>query len=148
MKFRYYLFQISEKLEIILYLASLAMVLFGCSPESRFNRLVKNHPHLKATDTVSKTDSIFIPGTTSEKTFPLVIRDTVIIREGNLIQKFYYSDSTVYLYGQCKADTIVRVVKIPVDKFNTLPEPVPKWLYIALLGLNSLILILVLWQRR
>jgi len=79
----------------------------SCTPSQRVARLVKKY-NLEKRDTVRVTDTIITLGVSKDTTIHFYQRDTVRIERGNLVMKYFYNthDSTVYLQGECKGDTI------------------------------------------
>ncbi len=43
---------------VIMIIAIIAIAIFGCNPQNRFNILIKNHPELTKTDTIMWSDTI------------------------------------------------------------------------------------------
>lgn len=95
-------------------------LLIGCSPEMRMDRLIKKHPHLLATDTVTVTDSILIRGTQGDTIFKLSY-DTMVFVKDNMTVKHFYNHETdsVYIWAKChdtvhhySRDVVTRTVTV------------------------------------
>ena len=116
-----------NKLFYIFFIA----LLFACSPQKRLNRLVKKHPELVKTDTITVKDTIrdTINVTTElvklDTIFSLnEIHDTITITKDNLTIRYYHDTihDSIYISGQC--DTIF--VKVPYEKIVEYKVPCDK----------------------
>jgi len=99
-----------KTLKYIIYLFLTCQILStSCTPSQRVSRLVKKY-NLEKRDTVRVIDTIITQGVSKDTTIHFYQRDTVRIERGNLVMKYFYNhyDSTVYLQGECKGDTIYR----------------------------------------
>lgn len=67
------------------------------------------------TDTIHKIDTMITKQVDHDTTFFYHQRDTVLIKEGKLVMKYFYRDSTVYLRGECVSDTIIKQVPFIVN---------------------------------
>ena len=102
---------------------ALACLITACSPTKRLSRLLKKHPYLVNTDTIFRKDTVITKEVLSDTVFYFNTRDTVIMRKDNLEVKYYFrSDSTVYLEGKCKSDTIIREIPFIVNKVEATPK--------------------------
>ena len=126
-----------------LILLTLSFLLLSCSPQRKLHRLLKKYPELLQTDTIKINDSIFIPEIRVDTIFHYsTLKDTVIITKEKLKIKILEVNDTIYLDAEVKADTVVLVKEIPVEKLVYV-EPV-KWYIILWNGFkNWLIAILV-----
>ena len=81
-------------------------------------------------DTITVHDTIITKMVTSDTVFKYFVKDSVIVREGKLVMKYYYNshDSTVYLQGKCISDTIVKEIKVPYEKTIVKVDFFPDWL--------------------
>ena len=63
-------------------------------------------------------DTIHLKGETIERNFHYNQKDTVFVKGDKLTMKYYYHhhDSTVFLQGSCKADTIIAEKLVPIEK--------------------------------
>ncbi len=95
-------------------------LLIGCSPEMRMDRLIKKHPHLLATDTITVTDSILIRGAQGDTIFKLSY-DTMVFVKDNMTVKHFYNHETdsVYIWAKChdtvhhySRDVVTRTVTV------------------------------------
>lgn len=121
-------------LAFIPILGTLLVMLLGCSPEKRMQRLVKNNPELVKTDTINVIDTVEIvtnrvhtDTVTSLHTF---LSDTVVIEKENLTVRTYVHNDSVYIEGEC--DTIrvetIREIAVPVDRVEV-KEVQSKWIW-------------------
>ena len=89
-------------------------MLFSCSPQKRYQRLIKNHPELIEMDTIWWRDTFFL----EKKIFVPEYRDSFVIQRDTLIEtkrfiitKFKDKFKVVY-----KADTLTYKDTIMVEK--------------------------------
>ena len=125
----------------------LSLLLFSCSPQSRLNRLIKNHPELSIKDTVKVIDTLIIP----ELKFDTVFRvtnniDTFYVDKENIKFQIIKNDSIIKVKFFIPADTIIKTLTVPVEKIKVVKEDhFLEWLkWIALsLGIVALIIFLL-----
>ena len=104
---------------IIIVLILLATSFTACSPQRRLQRLVVHHPELRMADTLLVTDTVFTAAITVDTAIPLTrLTDTVVIARDKLEIKLVKIRDTIHVTGTCKADTIVREVRVPVEKIK------------------------------
>lgn len=112
------------------------LVIFcGCNPAQHLARFVKRHPELLKKDTIRVIDTIVVKGVTKDSTFYYRTSDTVIIQKDKLEIKYFFNnnDSTVFIQGKCKGDTIYKdkiiyVNSIEVEKVLTWKQRIKIWL--------------------
>lgn len=111
-------------------LASLILltVLFtACSIEQRFERklrraerkiekLTLKYPQLLQKDTLRDTLTVKIPSIYHDTAFVPADGDTVIIEKDRLRVQYITRNDSVFIQGECIGDTIIREIKIPVDR--------------------------------
>lgn len=97
----------------------IAVLLFSCTPEKRVARLIKKY-HLEKSDTIFKIDTVTTQSVKRDTSFHFFQRDSVIVREGKLVMKYFYNshDSTIYLKGECLPDTIIREIPMQVNSVS------------------------------
>ena len=95
-------------------LTMVVAMLFSCSPQKRYQRLIKNHPELIEMDTIWWRDTFY----TEKKIFVPEYRDSFVIQRDTLIEtkrfiitKFKDKFKVVY-----KADTLTYKDTIMVEK--------------------------------
>jgi len=70
-------------------------------------------------DTVLVTDTLFTAAITADTAIPLTrFTDTVVISRDKLEIKLVKIRDTIHIKGTCKADTIVKEVRVPVEKIK------------------------------
>ena len=131
------------------FIALLALLLlFACSPKTRFTRLIEKHPELLTIDSVSVIDTVrvIVPKVEhdtvfSNHFFTEIRKDTLVIQKDRLTIEIYHDTihDSIYVSGKCDTLTIEKIIerKIPVKYY----EKTPKWKQL----LNNLIyLVLVI----
>lgn len=109
----------SQKIVLVLLGMFFAIALFSCDPAKRISRIVKRHPELVKTDTVWKKDTIITEGAQKDSSFYFYQKDTIVLREGNMITKYYMNhDSTIYLQGTCLPDTVIKYYPVQVNSLQ------------------------------
>lgn len=113
------------------------LVIFSaCNPGQRLAHLIKRHPELVKTDTIKVRDTIIVPGVKKDSTFYYRTSDTVTLKQNRLEMKYYFNtkDSTVYISGKCKTDTLYKdrvlyINKTEVEKALTIGQRIKIWLF-------------------
>lgn len=94
----------------------LLVLLFGCDAEKRMSRIVKRNPGLIKSDTVWTLDTIYSQGAIKDSTFHFYQTDTVVMEKDNLTVKYFFNhDSTIFIEGKCKPDTILKYYPVQVN---------------------------------
>ena len=134
------------------YIIPLLFILVACSPQRRFNRLIKKHPYLLTSDTLIVKDTIrdTIRITVPEVEVDTIVSvkelyDTIILEKDRIKVKVWRVKDKVYINGRC--DTIYiekpieRIVyrKIPVKYYQKTP-----WYKILLNNVLGILLILLI----
>lgn len=96
-------------------IALIIMLLYGCSPQKRLNRLIDKHPELVQKDTIKLSDTIITKEVVKDTMFSINF-DTITLSKDKLRVQVIRKRDSIYLRGECKADTIYRDIEIPVDK--------------------------------
>lgn len=93
------------------------LILFSCSPEVRMKRLIRKHPDLVKVDTLTVIDTTIIAGSKKDTLFPHTA-DTIFLKDGKTIVKYFYNtiEKTNYLSTETKPDTIIKPIKVEVEK--------------------------------
>lgn len=102
------------------------VLLTACSPQRRLERLVRRHPELKTTDTISIRDTVCVPGETLDTVIMgsaildagCMMSDPVHLEKGRLQILLRKVHDTLYIRGKCKPDTVVIRRNIPVEKIR------------------------------
>jgi len=104
---------------IIIVLILLVSSFTACSPQRRLQRLVAHHPELLAADTLLVHDTLVMAAIVADTSIPLTrLTDTVVIARDKLEIKLVKIRDTIHVTGTCKADTIVRELRVPVEKIK------------------------------
>lgn len=123
------------------------LVLASCTPEQRFRRLIKRHPHLlNSADTVVIRDTAIIQASTHDTILSInqLIHstDTIRIVKDRITQKVYYKHDSLYIYAHCKPDTVILEKHVISKTVDVAKLPPPKdyseWIYYGLGGLLAL----------
>jgi len=116
------------------YLIPLLLIIISCTPQRRFDRLVKKYPYLLTSDTLVVRDTIrdTIRITVPEVEVDTIVSvkelyDTIILEKDRIKVKVWRVKDKVYINGRC--DTIYiekpieRIVyrKIPVKYYQKTP---------------------------
>lgn len=105
--------------KLFLACLSILLILGGCNPSKRLQRLLKRNPSLIKVDTIYKQDTIYSESVSKDSTFNLFQTDTIVLKQDKLIIKYYFNhDSTIYLKGEYKADTIYRNIPVQVNSIS------------------------------
>ncbi len=134
------------------YLIIFLLVLLSCTPQRRFDRLVKKYPYLLTSDTLVVRDTIrdTIRITVPEVEVDTIVSvkelyDTIVLGKDRIKVKVWRVKDKVYINGKC--DTIYiekpieRIVyrKIPVKYYEKTP-----WYKILLNNIIGILLILLI----
>ena len=134
------------------YLIPFLFMLIACTPQRRFDRLVKKYPYLLTNDsivikdTIRDTIRITIPEVEVDTIVSIKdLYDTVIIEKDRIKVQVYRVKDKVYIRGKCDTvyieKPIERIVyrKIPVKYYEKTP-----WYKILLHNVLGILLILLL----
>ena len=127
----------------VLWGATLALLLTGCSAEWHLRKALRKDPSLLTTKTVTVMDTVV--------TEPIVVRDTTILEERDTIEivkdrfrvKIVRSFDTLMIDGGCDADTIYREIKVAVPQVNVGPTKLQRVQSFTFWGLIGLLLIAI-----
>jgi len=128
-------------------------LLVSCSAQKRLNGFLHRHPELAkdVTKTIIDTTTIITKDVRVDTIHSIsgLRRDTLIINKENLtIRTFVYKDS-IYVFGNCKSDTItvIDTLTVPVRQFiyqpKTILDKIKNWSWLFVL--IGLILVLILY---
>ena len=128
----------------------LAIALLSCSPAKRLQKLVKKHPHLIQNDTVKVIDTILIPTIQIDTTTIFIPHKTVEVINNEKVRLQYRYDTItreIYHEVECKGDTLVREILVPVEKYNiTNDYSFVKWIVVLLIFGMGLVVFLKVWK--
>lgn len=130
-----------------LFIFTLLVFLCSCSAQRRFERLIKNHPELLTTDSITVHDTIrvIVPEVKVDTVVDLQkLLDTIYLEQEQLKVKVWMDRyNKVYIQGQCDTVYIDKVItrKIPVKYY----EKTPIWKKLFNKILITLFLLLILY---
>jgi hypothetical protein len=123
-----------------------------CTPQQRLNHLVKKHPELVRTDTVTIADTTITPGSYADTIVSLLASrtDTVVIRQDNIITKVFTHLDSIYISSTALPDTIVKQIPVPYRYVQPVEEKKDNWPWwkMAYDALIALLLLLMLSKRK
>ena len=129
---------------ILIFLAS-------CNPQNRLNRKIKraeNYAYrhgLVIKDTVKVVDTVVIESYVHDTTSTIIKMDSVTIISNEKVFLRYYYDTLrqeIYHEVECKGDTLIREILVPVDKIKVIDRD-NRFIIIVIVLLIALILIIL-----
>ena len=135
----------------ILILVFLACIAFGCSPQKRLNRKVDRVEKyalkhgLVIKDSVIIHDTLVVNNYTHDTTSVFTRHDsTIVINNDKVYLKYFYDTLRQEIYHEieCKGDTIIREIVVPVDKIKVIDKD-NRYIWIVILLLITLIVIVL-----
>ena len=127
---------------VLLLLISIFWII-GCSPKYHIKRAIKKDPTILVKDTIKYVDTftVYTEHVEVDSVF-MLSNDTTIIIKDNLTIKHFISRDSVFIYGECAADTIFvdREISIPNETIIIDELLLPKWvLWLGAIGFLLLI---------
>ncbi len=95
------------------------LLVFGCSPQKKLQRLVKKHPELLQLDTIVIRDTIIIEDYVHDTTTVIRYHDsTTVIDNSKVILKYFYDTITREIHHEveCLGKEIITEKVIPYEK--------------------------------
>lgn len=123
----------------------------SCSPQNRLNRKVKRaenyaYKHgLVIKDTVKVIDTVIVQSYIHDTTATFYRHDsTIVVNNEKVYLKYFYDTlrQEIYHEVECKGDTIVRDVLVPVDKIKVI-EKDSRFNIILIVILSALFLVIL-----
>lgn len=105
--------------------------LTSCNPQNRLNRKVKRaenyaYKHgLVIKDTVKVIDTVIVDNYIHDTTSTIIKMDSVTIINNEKVFLRYYYDTLrqeIYHEVECKGDTLIREILVPVDKIKVIDK--------------------------
>jgi hypothetical protein len=109
----------------------ICIILFSCSPQNRLNRKVKRaenyaYKHgLVIKDTIKVVDTVIIESYIHDTTSTIIKHDsTIVVNNEKVFLRYFYDTlrQEIYHEVECKGDTIVKEVLVPVDKVKVIEK--------------------------
>lgn len=97
----------------------MTILALGCSPGRRMGILLKNHPELTNTDTITKVIKGVHKDTVVSVHYFFSSNDTIVIHKDRLTERIYHYHDSLFVQGDCAADTIKVPVRTIVTEKNT-----------------------------
>ena len=106
---------IKNYIQIIL----ISLLLIGCSPQERLNRLVTKFPHLTETDTIYVRDTVVVENYNYDTTTLIRTHDTTtVINNERVILKYFYDTlrEVIHHEVECLGDTVYTEKLVTIEK--------------------------------
>jgi hypothetical protein len=109
----------------------LCIFLISCNPQNRLNRKVKRaenyaYKHgLVIQDTIKVVDTVIIESYIHDTTATIIRHDsTIVVNNEKVFLRYFYDTlrQEIYHEVECKGDTIVKEVIVPVDKIKVIEK--------------------------
>ena len=109
----------------------LCIFLISCNPQNRLNRKVKRaenyaYKHgLVIKDTIKVVDTVIIESYIHDTTATIIRHDsTIVVNNEKVFLRYFYDTlrQEIYHEVECKGDTIVKEVIVPVDKIKVIEK--------------------------
>ena len=119
--------QQSKRKNSLFYLFLILLICSSCSLEKRLEnkqrraerkieKLTIKYPQLLKRDTVKDTFNIITSSVKHDTSFIDTTSDTTYIYKDKLRIKYIRVGDTTYIEGECKSDTIVQTIEIPIER--------------------------------
>lgn len=128
----------------------LVLVLIGCTPKQRLNRLVKRHPYLIETKTDTRIDTLVIQRYDTISNTKFIYHDSTIVINNERVKLKYFYDTLlkeIYHEVECKEFYISDTNTVTISKIESNPKEnnkIPIWWVVVGFGF---IIILILLKR-
>jgi hypothetical protein len=109
----------------------ICIFLISCNPQNRLNRKVKRaenyaYKHgLVIKDTIKVVDTVIIESYIHDTTATIIKHDsTIVVNNEKVFLRYFYDTlrQEIYHEVECKGDTIVKEVLVPVDKVKVIEK--------------------------
>jgi hypothetical protein len=109
----------------------ICIFLFSCSPQNRLNRKVKRaenfaYKHgLVIKDTIKVIDTVIVESYIHDTTATFYSHDSITVVDNSQVLLRYFYDTLrqeIYHEIECRGDTIVREILVPVDKIKVIDK--------------------------
>ena len=106
---------IKNYIQIIL----VSLLIIGCSPQKRLNRLITKYPQLTELDTIIVRDTVVVENYNYDTTTIIRLHDTtMVVNNERVVLKYFYDTlrETIYHDIDCIGDTVYTEKLITVQK--------------------------------
>ena len=109
----------------------IVIFLTSCNPQNRLNRKVKRaenyaYKHgLVIKDTIKVVDTVIVENYIHDTTATIIRHDsTIVVNNEKVFLRYFYDTlrQEIYHEVECRGDTIVREVLVPVDKIKVIEK--------------------------
>jgi hypothetical protein len=109
----------------------IVIFLTSCNPQNRLNRKVKRaenyaYKHgLVIKDTIKVVDTVIVESYIHDTTATIIKHDsTIVVNNEKVFLRYFYDTlrQEIYHEVECKGDTIVKEVLVPVDKIKVIEK--------------------------
>jgi len=109
----------------------ICIILISCSPQNRLNRKVKRaenyaYKHgLVIKDTIKVIDTVVVESYIHDTTSTFYRHDsTIVVNNEKVFLRYFYDTlrQEIYHEVECRGDTIIREVVVPVDKVKVIDK--------------------------
>jgi hypothetical protein len=109
----------------------LCILFISCTPQNRLNRKVKRaenyaYKHgLVIKDTIKVVDTVIVESYIHDTTATFYTSDSItVIDNSRVLLKYFYDTlrQEIYHEVECRGDTIIREVLVPVDKIKVIEK--------------------------
>lgn len=139
-----------SKFALAICLTVFFCLLASCSADWHLRKAIRKNPMIVTKDTVVLNDTFYTPEVHVTDTFVTSKYDTIELIKDKLQIQIIRQNDTIRLAGTCKSDTLVRVVRIPVEKivYKEAKKDSPfKYFAVGVWGLCVLLLIMSVMRR-
>ena len=129
----------------------LCIFLISCNPQNRLNRKVKRaenyaYKHgLVIKDTVRVVDTVIVDNYIHDTTATIIKHDsTIVVNNEKVFLRYFYDTlrQEIYHEVECKGDTIIREVLVPVDKVKVI-EKDNRYMIVLIVLLSALFFVVL-----
>lgn len=133
---------------LFISLVVLVIIMNGCSCDYHLRKAGNKCGNNRMSDTIIVHDTIVTNSVSRDTTFYYKTKDSIIVREGKLVLKYFYNihDSTVYLKGKCLPDTVFYEKQIITNNTELKNDPLVKYRW-WIIGLFLVLLIIAILRK-
>lgn len=118
------------------------VLLQSCSATWHLNKAIKKDPTILEKDTLVVTDTIVTAPVQIKDTMILESHDTIVVVKDRLKLQLIRSFDTIAVEAECKSDTIINTIEVPVEKVvyvkkKTITETIKDYLLVTMVLLGA-----------